>query len=174
MRKLLETAQKAAVAGKMTSLKIDPKIRYLADLASTVTGQSLTRYIENALKESFKCVTLRVAPDPEPMYLGDSGAYEVAPIDPEQERVQNEAKSIANLADALWSESEFGRIQSLSILAPQHTAAVENDPLYQYIHNRKDLRISAGKGYKLNREKINAEWESIKADFAKSKKGSKA
>lgn len=174
MRKLQETAQKAPVAPKMTSLKIDPKVRYLADLASTVTGQTLTAYIESALMESFKGVTLRVPPDPEPMYLGNSGNFEFAPIDQEKERAEIEAKSIGNLADSLWSESEFGRIQSLSILAPKHKVFQEYAPLIHYIHSRKELQIPSGKGYKLNRAKIESEWESIKADFAKSRKGGKA
>ena len=173
MPKLRKIPGKVSVGAKMTSLKIDSKIRYLADLASTVTGQSLTRYIESALTESFKSVTLRLPPEPEPMYLGTSGNYEVAPIDPEQEVAKREAMSIAKLADLLWSESEFSRIQSLYVLA-RRLVSPEDSALFEYIHTRKDLQISSGVGYKLNREKIDSEWESIKADFAKPKKSGKA
>lgn len=158
--------------GKMTALRFDPKIRYLADLAAAATGESLTKYIEGALLKSFEHVTLRVPPEPEPMYFADSRKPEFAPIDPEQERVQNEAMSIGNLADNLWSESEFSRIQSLSILA-SHLVSEEDAALYQYIHNQKSLQVPSGKGYKLNRAKIDSEWDSIKASFAKSRKGSK-
>jgi hypothetical protein len=157
--------------GKMTALRLDPKIRYLAGLAAAASGESLTKYIEGALEESFNLVSLYIQPEREPMYLDDSGKYEYAPIDEKQVEANKKEKLIGNLADSLWSESEFGRIQSLSILAPLHPTAKENDPLYQYIHNRKDLRIPSGKGYKLNRAKIDSEWDSIKADFAKSRKG---
>jgi len=174
MPKLSDAAEKAPTGAKMTSLKIDPKTRYLADLASTATGQSLTRYIESALKESFKKVTLRVPPDPEPMYRGTSGNYEVTPIDLKEEEAKREAMTIANLADLLWSESEFSRIQSLYVLAGR-LLSPEDSALFEYIHNRKDLQIPSGEGYKLNRAKIDNEWESIKAEFAKrGKKGGKA
>ncbi|HMH12098.1 MAG TPA: hypothetical protein VK578_03230 [Edaphobacter sp.] len=169
MSKLSEITEKMPSAAKMTSLKIDPKIRYLADLASTVTKQSLTAYIESALLESFAKVTLRVPSEPEPIY-GKNGEVAMPDRpDPETERVQNEAMTISNRADDLWSESEFGRIESLSILA-RRLVPDEDYALLQYIRNRKDLRISSNDGlYKLNREKINSEWELIKAAFAKAK-----
>jgi len=168
-----ESTERVEPSGKMTALRLDPKIRYLADLAAKTSGESLTKYLEAALKESFKRVTLRVPPEPEPMYLGNSGTFEVAPIDAEQERIKNEAMTIANLADSLWSESEFGRIQSLSILANRWMSD-EDKALLQYIHARKDLHIVSGVGYKLNRVKIESEWDFIKAAFAKSRKGGKA
>ena len=167
--KATEIAPRIDKGGKMTALRLDSRIRYFADLATLVTGRSLTGHLEAALFESFKHVTLRIPSKPEPMYLGNSGAYEVAPIDAEQERVKNEAMTIANLADSLWSESEFERIQSLSILA-EHLVSNEDNALMQYIHARTDLQTPSGIGYKLNRAKIDREWESIKADFASTMK----
>jgi hypothetical protein len=168
MSKQSETPEKMPQAAKMTSLKIDPRIRYLADLASTITGESLTSYIEGALMESFAKVTLRLPSEPEPIYGPKGDAVMPDPPDPDVERVQNEAKSIGNLADALWSESEFGRIESLSILAPRLVPS-DDLALLGYIHTKKELQVPTGDGYKLNREKINAEWDAIKAAFAKTK-----
>jgi len=178
MSKHIETPEKMPQASKMTSLKINPRTRYLADLAATITNQSLTAYIENALLDSFSKVTLRVPQELEPVYGPNGEAVRPDPTDVEQERVQNEAMSIANRADDLWSESEFGRIESLAILAPR-LVPDEEKALLNYIHNQKSLRIEveethklfAGKGYKLNKAKINLEWDSIKVAFEKAKAG---
>ena len=168
MSRLSEIPEKMPSAAKMTSLKIDPRIRYLADLASTITKQSLTKYLEAALLQSFKNVTLRVADKPERVFDEGSGKWTISEVDPEEERMANEHMTIANQAELLWSESEYVRLLMLSMIAP--TLIEDKDAaLLSYIDERKDLRISAQGGYKLNREKIDAEWESIKADFTKAK-----
>lgn len=171
MSKQTETPEKMPQPAKMTSLKINPRIRYLADLASTVTGQSLTGYIETALVESFAKVTLRLPPEPEVSYEQNGEAVLSDPPDPEIERVQNEAKSIANLADLLWSESEFVRIEMLSSIA-RHLVPTDDLALLHYIRNRKDLQIpTGGNVYKLNRDKIELEWASIQAAHQQKTKG---
>lgn len=167
MLKLTATEQPNA-SGKMTALRIDPKIRYLADLASTITDESLTKYIERALVESFKNVTLRVAEKPEAVRDG-AGNWKFEEVDQEAERLANDHMSIANQGELLWSESEYMRMLTLSIVAPR---LVEDDDkaLLSYIENRRDLQIDAkGGGFKPNRDKINNEWDSIKAAFAKTK-----
>ena len=169
MSKSLELPGKMPSAAKMTSLEIDPRIRYLADVASSVTKQSLTEYIERALLESFARVTLRVPPEPEPTYGKHFEVTMPPALDPDTERAQNDAMSIANRADDLWSESEFGRIEMLSILA-KRLVPKKDLALVEYIHIRKDLQTSSGSGYKLNRLKIDSEWESIKAAFATAQK----
>jgi hypothetical protein len=179
MSKKTEAPEKMIQAGKMISVRIDPKIRYLAEVAAAAKGLSMTDYLEWAFNESFKRVTLRVAPEPEPIYGNNPLDFTMPePPDPENERIANEAMSVANLAERLWNESEFGRIESLSILAP-HRLKEDDAALLQHIHNRKDLQIPVKEthklfiknGYQLDRKKIDAEWESIKTAFSQSKEG---
>lgn len=159
--------------GKMISIRVDPKIRYLAELAATVRDESLTSYLEWALEESFKKVTLRVVEEAEP-FLDSAGNWQMpeAP-DPAEEQTENEAKSIGNLADLLWSDNEYVRMLMLSRLA-QHVQTSDDKALLNYVEGRKDLWVKTEHGRKPNREKINAEWKSIKVDFAKAMKGGKA
>ncbi len=163
-----EAMERPEKAGKMTALRLDTKTRYLADLAAAVSKESLTKYIEAALWESFKKITLRLQPEQEIVYDQNGNPALGEPLDPEQERIQNEAMTIANQADLLWNESEYVRMLMLSIIA-DHLLSDEDKALLKYVHDRKDLRRS-GAEHKPNREKINAEWDSIKADFAKLKK----
>jgi hypothetical protein len=173
MTKKSENKERIVPSGKMTALRIDPKIRYLADLAAAATGDSLTKYIEGALLESFKRVTLRVAEKPEP-FLDSAGNWQMPePPDPTQERIQDEVKSIGNLADLLWSDSEYVRMLMLSMTAP-HIQSDDDKALLAYVHGRKDLWTKSAGGSKPDRAKINEGWDSIKTDFAKSRKGGKA
>jgi hypothetical protein len=170
---MTETAKTAGHWNKMVGFRMEPKLRYLAELAADAKGfDTLTDYIKWALEESFKQVTLRVPPDPEPTYSSNGEVSIPEPPDVEEERVANDAMSIRNLADKLWSESEFGRIQALSILAPHRVSDVDR-ALLSYIHNRKDLQIPRSGGYKLNREKIDKEWNSVKVAFENARKGGK-
>jgi hypothetical protein len=164
-----EVKERGEQNGKMTALRFDPKIRYLADLASTVRKESLTKYIENALLKSFKDVSLHVAEDPEP-FLDSKGNWQMPePPNADEELRQNAAKSIDNLADLLWSDSEYVRMLMLSRLGSKWQPE-EDKALLDYIEGRKDLWIKSEGGAKPNREKINAEWDSIKAAFAKTSK----
>jgi hypothetical protein len=128
----------------------------------------LSAYVEFALQESFKSVTLRVPPEPEPIYSHDLNNVTMPekPND-EAEGAANEAMSVANLSEHLWSESEFVRLQNRFIFA-RHTLSKEDEELLHYLHGRDDLKIpesSSADHYKLNREKINSEWRAIRAAF---------
>jgi hypothetical protein len=152
---------------EMIAVRLEPRQRYLVELAASAKGLTLSAYVEWALRESFKSVTLRVPPEREPLY-GHDPNHVMMPGKPnkEEENAANEAMSVANLADDLWSESEFVRLQSRKILAP-HTLPQEDHDLLQYLHSRDDLKIrkSSSAGYKLNREKINRDWGAIRAAF---------
>jgi hypothetical protein len=153
---------------EMIAVRLEPRLRYLVEVAASAKGLTLSAYVEWALQESFKSVTLRIPPEREPFYGNDLTSVTL-PVKPnkEDERTANEAMSVANLADDLWSESEFSRLQNRSILAP-HTLHTEDHALLQYLHSRDDLKVRKAQsaGYKLNREKIKNEWLGIRAAFA--------
>lgn len=159
------------------NFKIEPRIRYLLEVAALAKGVSLTQYVESSLMESFSQVTLRKPEEKEPVY-GDPldphnpAKMTIPEVDIEHERVLNEAMSISNRATDLWSESEFVRLRSLHILAP-HLVSKEDTALLAYIHSRTDLRIPVGENYTLDKEKISTNFAEIRAAFAKQKKGSK-
>jgi hypothetical protein len=157
------------------NMRIDPKLRYLTELASTISGLDLTKYVENALEESFKHITLREQPEPEYDSEGN-----VVPLDLEEERIQNEVKSIFNRKDDLWRERTFDRLEQRSILC-RHLLSDEEKALINYVHTRKDLHISVEethrlhkvKGYQFDRELIDSQWPSIIATFNKEWRGNK-
>ena len=146
--------------------RLAPRQRFLLDLAAKARGTTRTEYLEWALEESFKNQTLRKPAEPEPTY-GHGGEVTVPEMNADSERAANAAMSVANLADKLWSEIPFLRLQAASILCP-HLLSNEDNALWNYIHGRSDLKI-AGKqgGYKLDREKIIAQWGSILRTFEK-------
>jgi hypothetical protein len=146
---------------------MNPRVKYLAELAAKARGCSVTDFTEAALEESFKGVTLRRPPEPEPSYGHDCRPFLPSPPDAEEERVANEAMSVANLAHRLWNESEFLRIQNLHAVAP-HLLTPEHSALLMYLHTRTDLKIPSqhvANGYKLDREKIIAQWDAIQHSF---------
>ncbi|HWY20949.1 MAG TPA: hypothetical protein VNX26_06980 [Candidatus Acidoferrum sp.] len=153
---------------EMIAVRLEPRLRYLTEVAAIAKGLTLSGYVEFALQESFKSVTLRVPPEPEPIYSHDLNDVTMPekPND-EEERAANEAMSVANLSEHLWSESEFVRLQNRFILA-RHTLSKEDEELLGYLHSRDDLKIPKSPSadyYKLNREKINSEWGAIRAAF---------
>jgi len=171
----MKSESKAAVRrdaqqrSEMITVRLEPRLRYLAEVAASAVGMTLSSYVAWALQESFESVTLRVPPEPEPFYGHDLNNVTM-PEKPneEEESAKNKAMSVANLADDLWSESEFVRLQNRFILA-RHTLSEEDQELLQYLHSRDDLKIRQSPTadyYKLNREKINSEWGAIRAAFA--------
>jgi GH35 family endo-1,4-beta-xylanase len=165
---MTETSKGAAHWNKMVGVRLDPKMRYLAELAADAKSfPTLTDYIKWALEESFKNVTLRVAEKPEAI-LDEAGNWSFEEVDQEAERLANDHMSIANQGELLWSESEYLRLLMLHKIAPRRVSD-EDKALLTYIENRKDLQTPVDGRYKLNRDKINNEWDSIKAAFAKTK-----
>jgi len=154
---------------EMIAVRLEPRLRFLTEVAAKAKGLTLSACVEFALQESFKSVTLRVPPEPEPIYSHDLNNITV-PEKPkgEEETAANEAMSVANLSEHLWSESEFVRLQNRFIVA-RHTLSDEEEELLRYLHSRDDLKIfnsPSADYYKLNREKINGEWGAIRAAFA--------
>ncbi len=155
------------------NMRLDPKVRYLADLAARSRKLNLTDYIEDAIIESFKRFTLRKPSEPEPMYVGKAGKLHIDPIDAEQERMKDEAMMVSNIANDVWSENPFVRLQIRALSLP-HLMTIDDKQLLSYIHTREDLKIKNENGYKFNREVIADNWEEIKAAAEKAaKKGGK-
>ena len=158
---------------KQIGIRLDARQRYLTDIAMEIAhSESVTEYVKGALDRSFKGLSLY---RPELVYDEDN---QPVALNPEQERVEREAKSLDNLAATLWHESPFMRLEVLSRIAP-HLVSDADKALLLYIRNRADLKTESfihekgpyfgKKGYVLNRDKIDAEWEFIRAAFTKSK-----
>jgi hypothetical protein len=151
---------------EMLGLRLEPKTRYLAELAARAQGASLTTYVSNAIVERFKHVTLRKPSEPEPMYGNNPDDVVIPTIDTEQERAKNEAMLVSNMADAIWSDNPFTRLEIRALTLP-HLMTSEDIQLWNYIHSRGDLKIKDGNGYKFNREQIAANWKDIKEQSSK-------
>jgi hypothetical protein len=153
---------------KVTALRVDPKIRYLADVARAVTGETFTRFLERSLEASCKSVSLRIPEKPE-IVQNAAGQWVIEEPDAEEERFANEHMSVTNQGELLWCESQYMRLLILSKLAP-HLVAPDDTGLLNYIEDRADLRIKMEHGFKLDRDRINNEWEAINTAYAESKK----
>jgi len=125
------------------NMRIDPKLRYLADLAARATGTSLTNYIEDAIWQSFAKVSLDRYPelDEEPNYLSLSPAER-------RERFHRRATVVMNplseAADRLWSEHPFVRIQMLVVFGFDHLLTDDERRYWDYAFARyaKDGKLS--------------------------------
>jgi hypothetical protein len=157
---------------EMLGLRLDPKTRYLAELAARAQGASLTTYVSNAIVESFKRITLRKPTEPEPMYGNNPDDVVIPAVDAEQERVKNEAMLVSNMADIIWSDNPFTRLEIRALTFP-HLMTGEDVQLWNYIHAQGDLKIKDGNGYKFNREFIAANWKAIKDKSSKPQRGKK-
>jgi uncharacterized protein (DUF1778 family) len=141
------------------NMRIDPKLRYLAELAARATRKSMTDYIEAAIWESFKTVDLARFPemDEEP------NVREVSP----QERLEmlknrdaKVAQPLSDFADRLWSEHPFQRLQLVMLFA-EHLKSEEDETIWKYLFTRKDLKTKDGK---LKNNLIHETWDQIKRE----------
>lgn len=127
------------------NMRIDPKLRYLADLAARATGVNLTEYIEAAIRQSFAKVSLDQIPlpemDEEPNYLGLSPAER-------RERFRKRAATVTNplseIGERLWSEHPFARIQLLVVAGFDHLLTADEQRLWDhaFAHYAKDGKLS--------------------------------
>jgi hypothetical protein len=81
------------------SMKISPRLKYLAGIAARAEGKTLSNYVEAALERSFQSV--RITDDQE-----GTNSNKVA------------GKTLADLADALYTGSEADRFLTLLRTAP--------------------------------------------------------
>jgi len=83
------------------TVRLDPKLRYLAELAGRKQRRSLSSFIEWAVQNSLSAVMI------------SEGGYEQAP------------KSIADVANELWDVDEAERFLKLAIRCPDTLSHVE-------------------------------------------------
>jgi hypothetical protein len=140
------------------NIRIDPKVRYLTEIAARAKSMTLTEYIETALQDSFKNVSI----DP---IEGFDEEPEVSELTPAQriEKLKSREHKISNplseVSDNLWSDHPLVRIQLLAA----HLAHLMSEPdqkIWDYLFTRHDLKTKDGK---FNRKLIAEQWPQIKA-----------
>lgn len=146
------------------NIRIDPKVRYLTEIAARAKsiardGQmTLTEYIEAALKDSFKSVSI----DP---IEGLDEEPEVSELTPAEriEKLKNRERKVSNplseVGDNLWSDHPLVRIQLLVSHLP-HLMSEDDKKIWAYLFTRHDLKTKDGK---FNRKLIAEQWPQIKA-----------
>jgi hypothetical protein len=146
-------------------MRIDPKLRYLTDLAARARNVSLTEYIEEVLWESFKRVSIDQFPElnEEPNSRELSRAELLEKFKKRSAVVTN---PLSDVSDGLWSEHPFVRLQLLAVSGLDHLMSHEDNALWEYIVSRRDLKSKDGK---LNHKLISEQWAQIKADALKKK-----
>ena len=139
------------------NMRIDPKLRYLLDLASRARGISLTEYIEEALKDSFKRVSL----DQYPELSEEPEVYDLSPAE-RREKFRRRQEAVPNplseIADRLWSERPVVRLQLLAVSGFDHLMSDDDRRLWNHIVSRKNLRTKDGK---LDLKLIEEKWKQI-------------
>jgi uncharacterized protein (DUF1778 family) len=153
------------------NMRIDPKLRYLADLAARARGKSLTDYIEAAIQESFKTVSL----DQFPELTEEPNVYELSPQERQERfkaRRERISSPLSDYADSLWSENPLVRLQMLSLSGFDHLVSEDDKATWKYILSRRELKSEDGK---LNLKLISERLSEIKsrAVAESKKKGSK-
>jgi hypothetical protein len=151
------------------NIRLDPKLRYLAEIACQAENMNLTEYVENALRDSFKNVSV----DRFPELSEEPDNRELSPAE-RLEKFKKRATIVLNplsdVADGLWSEYPSIRLQLLAVSGLDHLMSEKDKLLWDYLFSRKDLKLADGK---LNHKLILSRWEQIKQDAmdANKKKG---
>lgn len=141
------------------NIRIDPKLRYLIELAARAKGKdvSLTDYIESALWESFK----RVSIDPLPGFDEELEVRELSPaerLEKLKRRKETTSNPLFEVADQLWSEYPLKRLELLATYA-EHLMSEDDHAIWNYLFTRKELKTREGK---LNHKQIHLNWAHIK------------
>ena len=151
------------------NMRIEPKLRYLADLAARATGTSLTEYIEEALWQSFAKVSLDQFPElnEEPNSLLKLSAVE------RQAHFRKRGELITNplstVGERLWSEHPFARIQLLIVGGFEHLMSDDERTIWDHAF------AHYAKSGKLSTKLVVEHWNEIKtAALSKSRKARKA
>lgn len=95
------------------TIRIDPRLRFLLELAAISEGRKAGNYVEAAIAHSFK----DVYPDYPEMY--DSEPESGIVFDPLARPTKKIGPSLADLADELWDEDEVQRFFNVALLLPR-------------------------------------------------------
>ncbi len=109
-QKMAETAKRRGAGGKLArsetvTVRLDPKLRYLAELAARKQRRTLSSYIEWAIEDSLKSVVIHQGSG----YNGDDNL------------------SVADEIKALWDVDEAERFVKLAIRYPDLLTHQENE-----------------------------------------------
>ena len=110
------------------TVRLDPKLRYLAELAAKKQRRTLSSYIEWAIEESLKLVTI----DEDKTFGG-----------------QNDTK-VADVANSLWDVDDSDRFAKLAIRYPEMLTH-EEQTLWKFIRENGSL-------WKGRYDKTSSEW----------------
>ncbi len=121
-----------AVRTAVTTLRFDPRIRYLADLAARIQRRNLTDFLEWAIEEALKTIPIKAGDNPygdnnEPLY-GDGSGNAVAG----RKVASAFDNSIAARSHELWDVDEADRFVKLATKFP-HLLDYEEQILWKHI-----------------------------------------
>jgi hypothetical protein len=139
------------------NIRIDPKLRYLTEVAARARHMSLTEYIEDALKQSFNKVSVDEFPE-----LGkEPEVYELSPMQ-RQEKFRKRRDLVSNplaeVADRLWSEHPIVRLQLLALSGFEHLMSDEDKRLWKHIYGHGYLM----KDGQLDLKLVEKDWVKIR------------
>lgn len=153
------------------NMRIDPKLRYFAELAARARGITLTQYIEDAIAESLK----RVSADEFPELNEEPHIYELSDAERREKfkkRQVTVTHPISEIMDRLWSEHPFVRTQLLAVAGYGRLMSEEQKQVWNYLRDSNECKTKDGR---LDPKLISQQWPSIrkKALKAANAKGSK-
>lgn len=133
------------------NIRIEPKVRYLTELAARARGMSLTAYVESALMASLREVYLDGG------HISDS----LLTLEDRQERLTPPIDTFAHYADGLWSESPGKRLALR--LNFDHLLSEEEKKIWDYIMSHDAYSTGTKSSRKPNHIAISENWLLIKS-----------
>jgi hypothetical protein len=144
-------------------IRLDERLRYLVNIATVVTGRSITEIVTEAIEEKLKTVSLYKRPSITRLYGVPGGDWPEL-YDEGEEQANRAAMNLGLQADLLWSESRCTRLEMLDLIAP-HLLSAEERRLLDYVRAVDDYKIQEGQAFKLNREKVDRDMPKIEASL---------
>jgi hypothetical protein len=128
-----------------TNMRLNPKVRYFADLASRLLGKPLTEITEDALLDRFKKVSIDPILELDSFVASDESRTIRYPL--------------ADKMELLWDERPIVRLEMLYCMFP-HLMSDDDKTVWDYLFTRPDLYADN----KFNYRVIVENWLTIKAE----------
>ena len=154
-----------AVRSTTLTFRLDPRLRYLAELAARTQRRKLSNFVERAIEKSLDEVL--VTDEREPNIGHD------VTIDPIARPRQPKGESLAKWADRLWDDDEVQRFFNLAYQLP-HLLSEQQWHVMQQIERSDKYRpqLPSGKrGY--DKKLIRADWIKLNNEAEKRLKAKK-
>ena len=133
------------------NIRIEPKVRYLVELAARARGLSLTAYIESALMDSLRDVYLDGG------HVNDS----LLTLEERQQQLAPPLDTFAHYADSLWSENPGKRLALRCVL--DHLMSEDEKAVWNYIMSHDAYSTGTKSSRKPNHTAISENWLLLKA-----------